>query len=73
MKNFISHVRFRMVLPLLFLGVLLTLPTASTGSKYVWNDTIRVVCGWKAYLFRHPCRMKNGKYIQYSAVFHSFV
>ena len=41
MKNFISHVRFRMVLPLLFLGVLLTLPTASTGSKYVWNDTIR--------------------------------
>lgn len=42
MKNFISHMRFRMVLPLLFLGVLLTLPTASTGSKYVWNDTIDI-------------------------------
>ena len=33
----------------------------------------RIVCGWKAYLFRHPRRMKNRKYIQYSTVFHSFV
>lgn len=42
MKNLISHVRFRMVLLLLFLAVLLTLPAASTGSKYVWNDTIDI-------------------------------
>ena len=28
----------------------------------------QIVCGWKAYLFRQPCRMKNRKYIQYSPV-----
>lgn len=42
MKNYISRVRFRNVLPFLFLAVLFTLPSTSTGSKYVWEDTINV-------------------------------
>lgn len=42
MKNFVSQVRFRTLLPVLFLAVLLTLPSAATGSKYVWEDTINV-------------------------------
>ena len=40
MKHIVSKVRFRAVLPLLFTAVLLTLPSAATGSKYVWEDTI---------------------------------
>ena len=29
-------------------------------------------CGWAADLFPHPCGLKNGKYIQDSAVFCTF-
>lgn len=42
MKNFISRVRFPTILPLLVMAVLFTLPSTSTGSKYVWEDSIKV-------------------------------
>lgn len=38
----VSQVRFRAVLPLLVMEVLFTLPSTSTGSKYVWEDTINI-------------------------------
>ncbi len=42
MKNIISQVRFRVLLPLLFTATLLTIPLAMTKSKYVWENTIEV-------------------------------
>lgn len=40
MKRFISRIRFRIVLPLLLLATVFTLPSAVTGSKYVWEEEI---------------------------------
>lgn len=42
MKKIISQMRFRTILPLLVMAVLLTLPSLPTGSKYVWENTIDV-------------------------------
>lgn len=42
MKKMILQMRFRSILPLLVMAVLFTLPSAVTGSKYVWEDTIDV-------------------------------
>lgn len=42
MRNIISQARFRTVLPLLIMAVLLTLPSTATGSKYVWEENINV-------------------------------
>lgn len=42
MKNFILRIRFRFVLPLLLLAILVTFPSAATKSKYVWEDNIDI-------------------------------
>ena len=42
MKNFILRIRFRFVLPLLLLAILVTFPSTVTGSKYVWKEDIGI-------------------------------
>lgn len=42
MNNSVSYLRFRMILPLLFVAVLLTFPSMVTGSKYVWENKIDI-------------------------------
>lgn len=42
MRNFVARIRFRTVLPLLLLAVLITLPLAATRSKYVWKEEIAI-------------------------------
>lgn len=42
MKKFILRRQFRIFLPLLGIAILLTLPSALTQSKYVWNEEIDI-------------------------------